>query len=331
MISKALKDKILNQAFRTPSVHNVQPWLLQINDDHLIIYDDLERTLKIGDPELHDHEVTIGIFIEAIRLILSTEGFGIKEIEDLEFEEVFHKNKKIRKRFKIYFADGHTLDPLALQILHRKSYRGLFNKSTEEDKKFLKGSIESQNVSVLTSDDDLKKWSKIYDDCAIRINAKPSYEEELYSWMRMTNQHPQYCKDGLNRESLSLSPIEGWIAKFLLKPNVYQFLNQLGLSKIVMTEGPQIRSSTGLVFVFRGKGVSDLEAGRDFYRLWLEITRLGFNACPLSSLVDDMQSRALIEAEFKGQTPLNVLRVGKAPKEKIYTSPRLSNDENLVG
>lgn len=98
-----------------------------------------------------------------------------------------------------------------------------------------------------------------------------------------------------------------------------------------MTEAPQISSATGLLVVFKQPGLSPLENGRNFYRLWLKLTAAGFYACPLSGLVDHPEGRKQLEVRFDNKSVLNVLRVGRALPEKLYTSPRLPVSETLMG
>jgi hypothetical protein len=330
MISAKLQERIRAEAFRCPSVHNVQPWLLAIKADHFVIYDDLQRSLSIGDAQLHDHEVSIGAFIEGLNLLLGTEGLAVDEIVSLAETPRPFKDRTIRERYRLTLKKGAVADPLADEISRRHSYRGVFPKSTELDKSRLAKIFDEKLFAVISAPDQLFAWAKAYDECAVRINAEPAYQAELYHWLRLRDSHPNYQMDGLNREALSLAPIEGRIANFLMRPSVYQNLNRFGLAKLVISEAPQIRSATGLLFLFKVPGESPLQAGRRFYRAWLELSRQGFSACPLSSLVDDRTARVKIEATFPGKIPFNVLRVGIAPPEKVYKSARLSPEDQIV-
>lgn len=330
MISKALQEKILQQAFRCPSVHNVQPWLLKVNSRSLIVYDNLDRTLNVGDPQLHDHEVSMGAFVEGLDLILGTEGLRIAEIKDLELRKISYKNYLLRERFELILQPGAVADSLAAEIPRRRSYRGVFPKNSAEDRRRLEAAMNKDHSAVITSLEELKTWARIYDQSALRGNSQGPYQEELYHWLRLTENHPRYQEDGLNREALSLSAMEGFFANTFMKPSVYKKLNQWGLAKYLVSEAPQIRSATGLVFIFKPDGATAFEAGRLFYRLWLELTREGFSACPLSSLVDDSEARKKLMEKFNNKTPLNVLRVGRAPQKSLYTSPRLPLKEKII-
>lgn len=332
MINASLKEKLLQQAFRAPSVHNVQPWLLQVKDDRLIVFDDLARSLAIGDKALHDHEVSLGAFTEGIDLILSTASLKLAGVQPLSAKEVSFKNRQVRPRYELRIErmGGGDEDPLAKEISRRRSFRGVFAKADQASRERLKSAFTDERFAVVGDVSQINEWAKEYDACAVQINAKSEYQAELYHWLRLTKAHPAYNKDGLNREALGLSAIEGSIANVLMRPKVYQFLNRLGLASLVVSEAPQIRSSTGLLFLFKLPNETPFEAGRRFYRAWLNLSRLGFHACPLSSLVDDEISKQKIQAAFPGRIPLNVLRVGVAGDSGVYQSARLNTSDFLV-
>lgn len=330
MLSSNLKAKIKEQAFRAPSVHNVQPWALQFADNSLLLFDDLKRTLPIGDAQLHDHEVSLGAFIEGVHLILSTEGLGLSKIEPLDNSEVTLQGRKLRRRYRLSIGKGFPKDALADLILQRKSYRGKFLKSSAADCETLQEKMTSATSALIIGKKNLKIWAQKYDKAAVEGNSHRPLQEELYHWMRFDSSHADYHRDGLNREALSLSSFAGWAARSLLKPTVYCVFDKVGIGGALMTEAPQILSSSGLLVIFKNPDISPLENGRQFYRHWLTLTSHGFFACPLSALVDNAQSRESLEHLFPGKKVLNVLRVGKAPLD-IYTSPRLPAAETLIG
>ncbi|MFM6929435.1 MAG: hypothetical protein ACKOX6_13285, partial [Bdellovibrio sp.] len=330
MIKAALKNKISELAFRAPSVHNVQPWVLDVGTEIITVYDDLTRTLSVGDASLHDHEVSLGALIEGISLILSSEGLGISNIEALKSHSVPFQGRNLRERYKLTVATGFAEDKLFSLIARRKSYRGVFLNSSEQDRQALLQGFSGDLSGVVSDVKELKQWAKIYDRCSVESNRNRALQTELYQWMRFGSEQ-NYNRDGLNREALSISSIEGLAAKMLLKPCTYALLNKLGLAGVVMTEAPQISSATGLVVIFKAPGLSALENGRNFYRLWLQLTEAGFYACPLSALVDHPEGRKQIEQRFDNKSVLNVLRVGRTLPEKLYNSPRLPVFETLMG
>lgn len=331
MINDSLKQQIQELAFRAPSVHNVQPWVLDVAADRIVIYDDLARTLSIGDASLHDHEVSLGALIEGLSLILSSAQLGVVKISALDSSKVSYQGRELRARYELAIGAGFAEDKLHALIPRRKSYRGVFLKNSEQDRQTLAQEFSSELSGVVNDAAELKKWAKIYDQCAVESNSQRALQSELYQWMRFADTEANYNRDGLNREALSISSVEGLAAKFLLKPSVYAVLNKLGVAGAVMTEAPQISSATGLLVVFKQPGLSPLENGRNFYRLWLKLTAAGFYACPLSGLVDHPEGRKQLEARFDNKSVLNVLRVGRALPEKLYTSPRLPVSETLMG
>lgn len=221
MIHTSLKRQIQELAFRAPSVHNVQPWVLDIATDRITVYDDLARTLAIGDASLHDHEVSLGALIEGLSLILSSAQLGIAKITALDSGKVSFQGRELRARYELTVATGFAEDKLHTLIPRRKSYRGVFLKNSEQDRQALAQEFSTEFSGVVNDSTELKKWAKIYDQCSVESNSQRALQSELYQWMRFANTEANYSRDGLNREALGISSVEGMAAKFLLKPSVY--------------------------------------------------------------------------------------------------------------
>jgi hypothetical protein len=237
----------------------------------------------------------------------------------------------LRPRYRLNIGSGFATDSLWTMISKRKSYRGNFLTNSAQDRNHLSEALTTDTSAVISNPLELRQWAKDYDHCSMEGNKHRPLQSELYHWMRFSKSDENYQRDGLNAESLGVSAIEAWAAKFLLRPDVFAVLNKLGMAGSLISEASQISSATGLLVVFKAPGLTPLENGRNFYRLWLQLTEAGFHACPLSALVDCPEGRKKIESYFGDKPVLNVLRVGKARLEKVYESPRLPLSETLMG
>jgi hypothetical protein len=69
------------------------------------------------------------------------------------------------------------------------------------------------------------------------------------------------------------------------------------------------------------------------YRLWLEITSVGFHVAAMSAAADDETSRAALEKQLQvpsDRRVANVFRVGRIGNAKVAESPRLQVKELMV-
>ncbi len=315
------------KASKAPSVHNVQPWKLRFTEDGFDLYQSKERRLHVGDPKLHDNDVSLGAFIELCSLFLKCRGFQISMNPISNVTSKGH-GEELESRFKITLSSMPLeIDPLYEFIDKRKSFRGVFPSGQKLDENALREiNIPGLHIKWLTGPEEMKKWAEIYDESSSQINQGPGYFNELTHWMRLSSSHPKFNEDGLNYKALSLDRSEAFMGNLLFREPVFKFLSMLKLEKLLITEAPQIKSAQGIFIIFASQELNSIEMGRAFVRFWLTLTALGISACPLSSLVDFSQSLKILNNHKPSDATicLNVLRFGKVADEKdIYTSPRL--------
>ncbi|MBX3041154.1 MAG: hypothetical protein KF789_10665 [Bdellovibrionaceae bacterium] len=309
ILSNHLQQQLLSLAGRAPTPHNTQPWELLISNAGLSMIEDPSRWLPACDPEKRDHQVGLGAFIEGVHLILSEEGLGISQI--------INESTGERMKYRLEITTGFTADPLRLEIAKRQCFRGQFETATASDIETLKTLTKGEAI-ILSGEQKLNALAKESDLAATRSNRNPAIQSELSHWLRLTEKHPLYHIDGLNREALALPKAVGFIAQLLMKPPVYRFLDRLGMSAFLNSEAAQIRSATGLVCLQRlSNEETPLERGRRLYRLWLRLTASGFYACPQSSLTDDAQASAFLESLTDSDRTYICLRVGRIGTQNI--------------
>ena len=314
-------------ASRAPSVHNVQPWKLRYFDSGFDLFQSVKRRLHVGDPKLHDNDVSLGAFIELCSIFLKNIGLEIS-INDYQSEKIKEFDDEFESRFKINLTKTEPMiDPLLDYINHRKSFRGLFSKDQIIDEKALANiTIPGLTIKWITGPQEMKRWANIYDISASQINQTPGYFKELVHWIRFNKSHLHYYQDGLNSQSLSLSALEAFAGSCLMKEFIFKFFSKFKMEKLLMSEAPQIMSSYGICIIYASKELNSIEMGRAFVRFWLTLTKMQIFVCPLSSLVDFTGSLKILNSfhASHANTCLNVFRFGKVADEKaIYTSPRL--------
>jgi len=213
------------------------------------------------------------------------------------------------------------LDPLCNQLERRRCYRGVF-KGKLDPEGFSR--IESLGWKMLTTAGDVLEVAKLYDQSTVAFMRGDGFADELYDWLRLRRNHCNYLKDGLNREAMSLSPLEGFVADILMRPRVVNLLGRLGLLAQIVTEAPQINSSSGIaVWIVQGDEIP-FNSGRKLLRAWLGMTELDIYGCPLSSVTDNPKTCGILKGLLGLRDNAGLvmaLRIG--PAAPPYLSPRL--------
>ncbi len=120
-------QKMAEFASRAPSVHNVQPWRICYNIDGFEIYQSKNRRLHVGDPKLHDNDVSLGCFFELCSIFLKKEGFTLIS-DPLSSNVIKDETDTFEPRFKITLEPSIPFeDSLYQYVSKRKSYRGIFS------------------------------------------------------------------------------------------------------------------------------------------------------------------------------------------------------------
>lgn len=328
--NKDVFRSMVKVAIRAPSVHNVQPWKVRYTDTGFQLFQSTKRRLHVGDPKLHDNDVSLGAFLELCRMHLKTIG--------IEFSATNNNAEKYldyESRFNITISEcSPEIDKLYRNISKRRSYRGQFNYDKSFDHELLESiQVEKCKIKWMTGPEETKKWAVLYDNASSKINQIPGYFKELTDWIRFNKNDPKYFEDGLNAEALSLNNTDALFGKMLFRVPVFKTLALLKMDKILITEAPQIQSAQGIIAVYVDKNLTSLQMGAAFVRFWLELTSKGLYGCPLSALVDFTQTRDILNSlkPSDDMICLNVLRFGKVSDEgKIYHSPRLDVSRVII-
>lgn len=299
---------LVDAANRAPSVHNIQPARFRFLDERSIeLVEDPQRRLFVGDPEGKDNQKGVGAALEGLALALSERGFGA-EVSGA----------------RVQFASGAGRDPLAPFVEKRASYRGAFAPPSNRDRAAL-GEIAAacSDLHIIEAQGEIAELARLFDDVSMEVLRTSAYRAELLSWMRLSQRHPNYDRDGLNAAHMALSPIEANGAGIVLGATAFPLLDAIGAARPLIAESGKVRSSAGLALFHRPVDEPELDTGRRFYRVWLEIERAGLALCPMSVLADvpHAAARLLQEAKLSDRKLVTVFRIGRRPP-KFVQPPR---------
>jgi len=320
---------VVAEAARAPSVHNIQPARWRFEDDDVVLFRATDRILPVADPSGHDVQASLGAAFEGMALALSTRGLRLGDPQSAEDARANGCAPVVRARIT-ESGDVHP-DPLAAFVSKRHAFRGKFGASRAEDLAVL-SALDSADVRLVGADD-LNALARLHDDATWTYESRPEYHRELWSWLRLSRRHPSYHRDGLNADCLALSAPERWAASRLLQPTRFAWLSRLGVARYLVSESAPVKSASAALLFCPRRDAAAFDVGRRFYRLWLEVTALGFHLTPMSASADHVPTRAALESAHRipgDHRIANVFRVGRVPPDEVAVSPRLPVDELIV-
>jgi len=299
---------LVDAANRAPSVHNIQPARFRFLDERTIeLVEDPQRRLFVGDPEGKDNQKSLGAALEGLALALSERGFGA-EVNGA----------------RVQMISGAGRDSLAPYAATRASYRGIFAPHTNRERAALAQiAAVCPDLHIIEAPEVLAELARLFDDVSMEVLRAPNYRAELLSWMRLSRCHPNYARDGLSAAHMALSPVEAIGAGVVLGPTLFPLLDAIGAARPLIAESGKVRSAAGAALFHRPADEPEMQTGRRFYRVWLEIERAGLALCPMSVLADGPHAAALLldEAGLTGRKLVTVFRIGCKP-EKFVQPPR---------
>ena len=274
-------DVLIEAANRAPSVHNIQPTRFRIDDERTItLLEDTSRRLFVGDPQGKDNQKSLGAAFEGLMLALAARDLG-GDIQKL------NGSGELRETMRVRIATGGVVDALEPFAHTRASYRGAFAEVADADHAALaRIAAACPDLLIIEGADALRHIGRVFDEASMEVLRAPDYRAELLSWMRLSPKHAQYDRDGLNAAHMALSPIEALGAGIVLGPKTFPALDSVGLAEPLISESGKIRSAAGVALFHRPADETEFEIGRRFYRVWLEIERVGLALCPMSVLAD---------------------------------------------
>lgn len=330
ILSRDLLLSLLAEAQLAPSVHNVQPSRWRAEGDRLTLLGDLRRTIPVADPSGRDWRLSHGAHLEGLAIALSRRGLQIVDLRPAGRDA----------------TDGSGLLPIASltvvpggsatglpPVQSRATWRGVFRDLDPQANEAVARLGSTRNDCVVVADrHEIGAIAALFDEASLHFLRQDAHRRELLDWMRLSKRHPGYAFDGLNAESMSMSPIEAWGAGLVLGP-LFHALDALGLAASLTSEATKTRSAAAIGILHRPDGEDPLETGRHFYGAWLDFERAGLKACPMSVLSDWGVSRERLSARHgvaAGRSIAGVFRLGVANGTPTIRRFRLPVERLLV-
>jgi nitroreductase len=323
---------LLETAVHAPSPHNVQPWRVRIlSDTEAELLIDSRRTLPKEDPTGSFIILTMGLFIEALRILAANQAFRLEH--EMHHEPAWYAPA-------ILEASEQTFLPFArLRLLKDQSARSEFEPSLFVKRRTSRISLLSKPIPVETSESFKElaagwdqKYEQITDKTRIErileMNTQalfedlnnPDYHDEIVEWFRFTDRSARRTGDGLDYRCMNTSRTAYWlIAHFpkllllrLTRPAMWrQYRSQLG-------RVPAVGMLAGQFW----EAESAFRTGSFLMRFWLETARQGLYIHPYGNLVTNQHAARWLSQETGIPDIWLIFKIGysKAPPKSYRHS-----------
>lgn len=341
MPSLAPQDRwrsLLEHAIRAPSPHNVQPWRIRIVDEtraDLLI--EKRRTLPNEDVTGSFIILTMGLFLEALRLVAAHHGLGL-EVE-LAHEPAWFAADRLAAerdpvllfaRLRLSESPGaqaeYSLATLAERRTSRLPYRPEpVTPVAAQRLDAVAGSwghryAQSQDAGRIER---VLRWNveAVFED----LNTAP-YREELAGWLRYRERSSLEHRDGLDARCMNVAPLELWL------PFHWPGLLRFPVTRPWLARRYREQIGTVATMGFLSGPFWDprdaFRTGGALLHFWLECTRLGYFIHPYGNLVTNRPVAARVEAEIGIPDVWLAFKIGRSAPPPA--SRRRSVEEALV-
>lgn len=322
-LSGELFRELVAEAALSPNVHNIQPTQWRLADANTIaLLQSPVRSLPVGDPTKRDAQASHGAAMEGMIIAASARGIALSPVAAQSGEIA-----------RLSVSGTATPDPLAAYLPRRRTYRGAFDKARKAEARQQLAQLSRPDIRLITDYAQIKQIAALTDKATMRAFRNRPYRQELTSWMRLTPRDHNWARDGLNAQAMAMPVPIAVAAGIVMSHPVFEALDAIKLAGPLTAEAATTNSSAGLVAFVQDRDTDPLQTGRDWHRLWLELTALGLSASPLTILGDDEQAASEMARRLNlapHQRVVTVMRTGMVDAGKLPAPARLPVDELIV-
>src|ERR1043166_5129966 len=215
---------LLETAVHAPSPHNVQPWRIKIlSDTQADLFIDSTRTLPKEDPTGGFIILTMGMFIEALRILAANKGFDLQYSTPHEPCRVSREILNTRGQVFLHFArlelnatsnSSPRVD--ASTFLKRRTSRISLKPDPIPAEKIqtLKSLAEmwSYRFEVITDTNAIERILNKNTEALFEDLNNPDYHDEIVEWFRFTDRKSKETRDGLDYRCMNTSRTAFWLS-----------------------------------------------------------------------------------------------------------------------
>lgn len=290
MIPKDIFLKIVRNAVKAPSGHNMQPWYFTNKDDSICIEPDFNRALPIADPDNRELFISMGCATETAMIASKFYGYNpILNIESLR--------EDIKVKIMLSKTDDVRQAELFPYIKLRQTTRSLYNITyfPADDIEKLRTAVSENGVNIhfFFGQNEIGQFIPFITEANEIQLRNPEFKKELIKWMRFSEKEAMQKGDGL------YSSCAGF-------PSMGRMFGSLGLKLMVTAKSENkrlikqaVNTSAIALFTTSNNKVEDwIKTGMAFQRFALVSTQLGLNHSFLNSPCQIVQVRDIMMNEL---------------------------------
>jgi hypothetical protein len=331
-------ESILSTAIHAPSPHNVQPWRVKIiSETTAELFIDSTRTLPKEDITGSFIILTMGLFLEAIKLLAEPKGYSLS-YELLQTPDWFAPAiLEVKEAWLIPFAKLELTESEVIPnkyddklFLNRRTSR--LNLKNELVPKEAKESLEliannfDQKVSFTSIPEQIERIMSLNTSAMFEDLNSADYHDEIVEWFRYSDAESLKHLDGLDYRCMNTPPILFWLsAKTPWTMKVPLLKNLLG--KIYRSQLGNI-PTLGIISGGFWKPSDAIEAGKFLMRFWLEAAFFNIYIHPYGNLVTNRKVAELTEKDLEISDIWLIFKIGYS--EEPPKSHRLPLEKILV-
>ncbi len=295
------------RASLAPSVHNTQPWRFAVTRGSFKLYADDTRRLRVLDPRGRQLLISCGCALFNARAALAAAGYEarVERLPDPERPELV-----ARLTLPAEVSGWVPIGALDAAVEQRRTNRRRFfdDPVPEQVVQELVAAAQTEGAELfpITRPEHRLAVSRLSRQANALEIADPRYRAELHAW---TTTDP-HRSDGVLATTVPRTdpvlaatedlPLRGFdpSGKGWLPSDTRSSMNQCLLLLGTLDDGP----------------APWLRAGEALERVWLELTRRGYVASPLTQVVEVARTHRQLNHELQLRMyPHVLLRVGRAP------------------
>ncbi|WP_019615749.1 Acg family FMN-binding oxidoreductase [Psychromonas ossibalaenae] len=329
---------MLAYAILAPNPHNIQPWLIKLNDQYSFdLFVDQQRLLPETDPFARQIHIGQGCFLETLTIAATAYGFKA-EID--YFPQGEYSNRVIESlpvaRVVLTKSDDVKTDPLFVQLLKRQSNKREYDNSrlNPAQKSQLQALADTTQSSftLVDSEPDGQYLQRVLTEAMAVESGHKARDLETINMFRFNDQEVQKFRDGFGLEHAGVSGIKKIMLEsfFLDREKTQKDPSEFAKQSVDITRS--ISASTSSFAWITTKGNSRLQqvkAGRDYCRLNLTTAAMGLAQHPMSQVLEEYEDMLDLQQQFKQHFQIKehhtvqmLVRLGKAEKT-VHTPRRL--------
>ncbi|GAC1320838.1 MAG: nitroreductase family protein [Chloroflexota bacterium] len=315
-----------------PSAHNTQPWrFTQEFDGRVVVRWDARRALPHSDPTDRDLYLSLGCGIESAVLKSAEAGTA------MDFSPAPDDEDRVVGYLAPASSVRDTNDVLLAALMEsRQTARKPHLRRPVSPILIEKLRAEAERwqcrLLVTTEQSTIHRLAALSRSATAALYADSPVHEELWQWLRLNPDSPDYQRDGLTADCLEIRGMALVAARAALPPSRMRMLVKLGINHVLSIDTQRVVRRSAAICLLTApsdRRTDRIAAGRALLRLWLLAAEEHMSTHPVSALLDCPDTVAPTMDLFgaQGESPASVFRLGACPP--VARSPRLPPNELL--